>query len=277
MSAKLIKRDDALVIKAESSSVGVNEAREYLSDIKNYPKRYGYLIFDFSDVTEITSAALRNLTFALSITNQLNAKVAIVGSAVVSQCISDCHLEKVFPYYSSVNQIFEKNPQTSILQNTLKDELDDAIKTTFQTITGSEAHAMPFDSNAQNYSNNFEIGAIIGISDTSFKGSLILGFSVKSYLNLMSKMFGATYSEVTSEISDGPAEVLNMIYGHLKIALNNNGFSVSPAIPITIMGSNLRIVPCEKKSSPIVLLYESEFGTFYVELNMNYQSMKAVA
>lgn len=277
MNAKFIKKDDALVIKAGPSSVGLNEAREYLSEIKNYTKRYSYLIFDFSDITEIAPAALRSLTFALSITNQINAKVAMVGSSVVSQCITSCNLEKIFPYYSSVDQIFENNPQTSVLQNTLKDELDDAIKTTFQTITGSEAHALPFDSNAQNYSNNFEIGAIIGISDTSFKGSLILGFSVKSYLSLMSKMFGTSYSEITSEISDGPAEVLNMIYGHLKIALNNSGFSVSPAIPITIMGSNLRIVPCEKKSSPIVLLYESEFGTFYVELNMNYQTMKAVA
>ena len=272
-----MKKNDALVIKAGSPSVGVNEAREYLSEIKNYTKRYAFLIFDFSDVTEITPAALRSLTFAISITSQINAKVAMVGSSVISQCISGCNLEKVFPYYSSVEQIFENNPQTSNLQNTLKDELDDAIKTTFQTITGSEAHALPFDSSAQNYSNNFEIGAIIGISDTSFKGSLILGFSVKSYLNLMSKMFGATYSEITSEISDGPAEVLNMIYGHLKIALNNNGFSVSPAIPITIMGSNLRIVPSEKKSSPVVLFYESEFGTFYVELNMNYQSMTAAA
>lgn len=277
MNAKIIKKDDALIIKAESATVEVNEAREYLSEIKNYPDRYGFLIFDFSDVTEITPSALRSLTFAISITSQINAKVAMVGSSVVSQCISSCNLEKVFPYYSSINQIFEKNPQTSILQNTLKDELDDAIKTTFQTITGSEAHALPIDSNTQNYSNNFEIGAIIGISDTSFKGSLILGFSVKSYLNLMSKMFGATYKEITSEISDGPAEVLNMIYGHLKIALNNNGFSVSPAIPITIMGSNLRIVPSEKRSFPVVLLYESEFGTFYVELNMNYQSTKAAA
>ena len=197
MTTKWEQKDDALIVKAEEYSIGINEARKYLAEIKNQTERYTFLIFDFSNVTEITPTALRSLTFAISIASQLNAKVSMVGPSVVKECITSCNLDKVFPYFSSIDQVLSSASPATLLNQTLKDELDDTIKTTFQNITGTEVLSLPFDTKSQNHSNNFEIGAIIGIIDKSFKGTLILGFSVSSYLKLMSKMFGNTYNEIT--------------------------------------------------------------------------------
>lgn len=277
MAAQYTKKDDALIVKPDVVSVGINEARDFLANLKIHSGRYAFLIFDFSEVTEITGSALRTLTFSVSIAAEMNAKVVIVGSSIIKQCIYDCNLDRIFSYYSSVEYVFENNSPTSILRQTLAASLAEAIETTFTTITGSDAQALPADSNVQHYNNSFEIGAIIGVNDRSFKGSLILGFSTKTYLSLMSKMFGTTYSEITTEISDGPAEILNMIFGNLKIDLNNKGFSLTQAIPTTIMGSNLHIVPSKSKSSPIVLLYDTKFGSFYAEMSTNYGSLKVAA
>lgn len=279
MSTKWVKKDNALIVKADGHSVGIQEAREYLSEIKDSPHHYGFLIFDFSDVTEITSAALRNLTFAASSANQMNAKVAVVGAALINKCIADCGLEKLFPYYSSIDQAFQTSSSSDSLRRDLIESLEDAVKTTFQNIASSQAEILPIDFEKQDHSQDFEIGAVVGIIDRSLKGSLIIGFSIKTFLSLMSKMFGESYTSVTDDISDGPAEVLNMILGHLKIALNDKGFGITQAIPTTVKSSNLRIVPnaSKKESSSIILLFQSEFGNFYVEFNTNFQSLKAAA
>lgn len=279
MAAKMINKNDALIITPDLPSVGIQEAREYLATLKAYSQPYKFLIFNFSEVTEISAPALRALSFSAGLSVQIGAKISIVGTPKIKQSIADCGLEKLFPFFNSIDEIFQVGSQPSLLRNDLSAALEDAVKNTILTITGHEAHQVfPTDSKNQDYSQNFQIGAIVGIIGKSFKGSMILGFSEKTFLNLISKMFEVTYPEVTDEICDGPAEILNMIFGNLKIALNEKSFGISTAIPTTIRGSNLRIVPSSAIESPaIVLVFETEFGTFYVEMSSNSQSLAAAA
>src|SRR5437868_6639022 len=107
MSMPSISRNDYMLIKAQGSSVEVQQARSYLARIKDRSIQYGYLIFDFSEVTDITPAALRTLTFATNLGNQSNAKVAIIGAAPISRAIAACGLEKILPCYPAFDLIFQ--------------------------------------------------------------------------------------------------------------------------------------------------------------------------
>ena len=279
MNSKLEEKDGTLIIKPEGHFVGTQEARQYLATIKAYSQPYKILIFDFSEVKEITDAALRSLCFSAGLAKQLNAMIAVVGAANIKKSIVDCGLENIFPFYSSLNQIYQTGTPKNTVRQDFIETLDEAVKTTLLTITGSPANQiLPSDINNHDNSQNFQIGAIVGLIGKSFKGSLILGFSEKTFLNLVSKMFEVTYTEINDEISDGPAEVLNMLFGNLKIALNEKGLGITQAIPTTIRGSNLRIVPTTAKEAlPIAIAFQTEYGVFYVELHSNFQLMQSAA
>lgn len=110
-----------------------------------------------------------------------------------------------------------------------------------------------------------DIAAIIGVRDSKFNGSVALGLPAEVFLKLMSNMLGEQYTEITDEVEDGAGEMLNMIFGHAKVILNQKGHSLEKAIPTVVRGQNLSLKSLPSKNT-LVLPFQADFGTFYLEI-----------
>jgi len=86
-----------------------------------------------------------------------------------------------------------------------------------------------------------DICGVIGLTSSAFRGAITLCFPEKVFLDVMSKMFGETYTEITNELTDGAGELLNIIFGTAKSEIVNAGFSMEKAIPTVIKGQNIRL------------------------------------
>ncbi|OYZ23641.1 MAG: hypothetical protein B7Y39_04070 [Bdellovibrio sp. 28-41-41] len=113
-----------------------------------------------------------------------------------------------------------------------------------------------------------DILGIIGITSKTFNGNISICFPEKVFLFIMSKMLGEDYIEITKDLEDGAGEILNMIFGHAKRVLNENGHSFEKAIPAIVRAKDLSVSHLSDQGS-IVLPFKSEAGEFFMEISIN--------
>ncbi len=111
----------------------------------------------------------------------------------------------------------------------------------------------------------FAIAGVIGLTSAKFKGNITLCFPEKVFLAAMSRMLGEEFKQLTDELQDGVAELLNMIYGQAKVVLNQHGHAIEKAIPSVIRGEKVRTAALS--STPVMVLpFQTEFGEFHIEI-----------
>lgn len=115
---------------------------------------------------------------------------------------------------------------------------------------------------------NIDILGVIGITSKAFNGNISICFPEKVFLFIMSKMLSEDYKEITKDLEDGAGEILNMIFGHAKRVLNENGHSFEKAIPAIVRAKDLSVSHLNDQGS-IILPFKSEAGEFYMEISMN--------
>ncbi len=97
-----------------------------------------------------------------------------------------------------------------------------------------------------------DILSVISLVATSITGTVILNFPKKTYLTMIENMLGETFTEITSEITDGASEMLNMIYGHAKTILNESGHDLEKSLPKVFHGPGVHVQIYTEK--PIIIL-----------------------
>lgn len=115
----------------------------------------------------------------------------------------------------------------------------------------------------------FAIAAVIGLTSDQFKGVISLNFEKSFFLRLMTNMLGEEVTEITSENQDGAAEMLNMVYGAAKTALNSKGYTLQKAIPTVIRGNDIQTTHGHGPS--IVVPMRCEFGQMHLEILVDMQ------
>lgn len=116
-----------------------------------------------------------------------------------------------------------------------------------------------------------EIMATIPLVSSSLNGRVVLSLEKPIFLSLMSRMQRKTYTELESEISDGVAELLNIIFGTAKRLLNENGYDIKIAIPELIAEncehSHLAMNKLDAQSNQhAVLTFTMDDGTIFLNL-----------
>ncbi len=120
---------------------------------------------------------------------------------------------------------------------------------------------------------NIAIAAILGLISKPFSGSIAICFPEKVFLAIMGRMLGETFTEITSDLEDGAAELLNIIFGQAKKALNERNLAVEKAIPSVVRGQDLYLKHMTM-SSAVILPFETEHGAFYIEVGTEAKVMK---
>ena len=141
----------------------------------------------------------------------------------------------------------------------------DGTKNTLKIQCGLEATPLkPFiKKNAPKVT--FDIAGIISLNSTAFQGTIALCFPKQVFLALMNNMLGEAYTEISDDMQDGAAELLNMIFGQAKRVLNECGYDIVKAIPSVIKGSQIEIQ--HVSNEPVIVIpFETTAGIFHIEI-----------
>jgi|GEM_PF-1213472 len=270
MATHILSADQrTLIIRSDMSILAEDEANDCAKLLKEQTEAsLEKVIFDFRLSQMIALPALRILTRAVSGFIQNETKIAVVGQKDVLRFIRDQGLNRIFECHSDMTEIqpevapvVQKTKALEFLNTTLE-----ALAYTFKVSTNTEVSAGKAYVRGSGPEPKVEIAAAVGLFSHSFSGSLVLGFPDKTYLAVMSRFIGQEYTEITSDIQDGVAELLNIVLGQAKTALNQKGFALKQAIPTVSRGRNLQVLPAAYNRRSIIVPYTSEIGPFYIEL-----------
>ncbi len=110
-----------------------------------------------------------------------------------------------------------------------------------------------------------DISGVIGLVSDAFNGTIVINFPEGTFLGIISRMLGESFTVLTPEISDGAAELTNIIFGQAKVTLNELGYGIKMATPSVVSGKNHTI--SNTSSGPRVTVpFESDLGKFTVEI-----------
>jgi len=113
----------------------------------------------------------------------------------------------------------------------------------------------------------FGIAGVIGVTSKVFLGSITLCFPDKVFLGLMSRMLGEELTELSDELEDGVAELLNIIFGQAKIVLNEDGYGLEKAIPTVVRGKNINTSHLTHEKI-VVMPFIVDDGEFHIEIGV---------
>jgi chemotaxis protein CheX len=108
-----------------------------------------------------------------------------------------------------------------------------------------------------------DICGVIDIKSENFKGRVAICFPQNTFLKVMSKMLGEEYSTLTPEITDGAAELANIIFGQAKITLNERGYGLQMSLPQMMAGNDHALRPKTNEKS-VIVPFRSDVGEFFV-------------
>ena len=106
-----------------------------------------------------------------------------------------------------------------------------------------------------------DIMAIIGISGPT-RGTVALGFPAQTALAMVGRILGMPVTEIDETLSDGVAEIVNMVAGSAKAKLNaGNGRPLDLSLPTVVHGDRYNV----QYPSKVVWLevpFKSDLGEF---------------
>lgn len=113
-----------------------------------------------------------------------------------------------------------------------------------------------------------DVSGIIGMASSTISGSMAIVFSKSSVLQIVSSMLGEEYKEVNQDVLDCVGELTNMISGGARAGLAKLNMKFEMAIPSMIQGEG-HVVEHKTQGPIIVIPFELESGTFYIEATFN--------
>ncbi|MGZ3709405.1 MAG: chemotaxis protein CheX, partial [Bdellovibrionota bacterium] len=111
-----------------------------------------------------------------------------------------------------------------------------------------------------------EIAGTAGIVSKSFRGSVVLGFPLKTFLAVVSRILDTPSTRIESSNRDWPAELLNVVLGQTRAALSQEEIEVSTAIPTVVHGASFEMIH-SKAASCIVIPLKSDCGDLFLQVS----------
>ncbi|MBM3288685.1 MAG: chemotaxis protein CheX [Candidatus Hydrogenedentes bacterium] len=106
-----------------------------------------------------------------------------------------------------------------------------------------------------------DIMAIIGISGPT-RGTVSIGFPTATALAIVGRILGTPCVQIDDTVSDGVAEVVNMVAGSAKAKLNSgNEHPLDLSLPTVVQGKQYN-VQCPSKSVWLEVPFKSDLGEF---------------
>jgi len=265
------EKEKALVISCPEA-IDLLEIKAFDANSKNWlDTECPLIVLDFKETKEIFPAFYRPIVhFNQGAKSKKKVLCSINLHPPVLKKLVEDGLESVFTPVKSLSNALEKagiktkksglntNFVTPFIQGT---QLTLKVQANIPVKAGA-----PSLKKAGDVAPDIGITGVISLVSDQFNGSIALCFPTKVFLKIYSSMIGEETTEMSSDIEDAVGELLNIIFGQAKATLNNkHGYTIRTAIPTVLTGSKLTVHNSQTQTS-ILLPFESEFGTFHMEI-----------
>lgn len=140
----------------------------------------------------------------------------------------------------------------------------ESIQDIFSTMLSSEAKRGPVGLSDSN-SGKGDLVALIGISGRA-TGTCALSLPATTALNMIGQLMGSEYDSINDEVTDGVAEMVNMLAGGAKAKMNSNGEKpMELSLPTVVSGENYK-VKYPTKTIWLEVPFDSSLGPFIVRI-----------
>lgn len=110
-----------------------------------------------------------------------------------------------------------------------------------------------------------DVTGVIGLTG-KVRGTVSVSFTEKCILSVVSSMFSEPFTQLNEEIRDAVGEISNMISGQARRQLEEDGLSLSAAIPTVVMGANHSL--SHFTTYPVVAIpFTTDAGEFTIEVS----------
>jgi len=270
MGFQVQKNERYLMIRTDFPIITDVEVKQLDIILKAHTEKLPVVAFDFTTIDQFSPKGLRQMTLCLSGLSQNDTQTGFIVSKGLANKIKEAGLDRIIKCYSAVEEMLPSNRAsggsdraTDFLNTTLE-----AVVFTMGVSASNKCAPGKVFLRTQNNGPAFDVAATVGLVSSDFQGSLILLMPMKTYLNIMGRMTGETYTEMVPDIRDGIAELLNVILGQAKMSLNERGFQIKQAIPTLIQGGMINLLNAPATRS-IVVPFSSDCGDFYVQITTN--------
>jgi chemotaxis protein CheX len=140
----------------------------------------------------------------------------------------------------------------------------ESVQEIFSTMLGSEAKRGQVEI-TDAAENPGDLVALIGISGRA-TGTCALSLPATTALKMIGGLMSTEYAEVDDEVTDGIAEVVNMIGGGAKAKMNVDGAKpMDLSLPTVVSGDNYN-VKYPTKSVWLEVPFDSSHGPFLIRI-----------
>lgn len=227
------------------------------------------IVIDLQDRFNITTLAIRELVpCALEMRKKSRNFYLLNAEKSLKHTLNSMGLDTLLKCIESLNEVdFQTAPRPSkkIDVNFLNPFIEGTIHTLEMQCSTKCKPLKPMVKDP-NHDNLVDIAGVIGITSLGFNGSISICFPEKTFIGVVSSMLGEEYTEITKDVEDAAGELLNIIFGHAKKKLNENGHSFQKAIPTVVRGNKIRLKHMVEHLT-FILPFETEFGMFYMEIS----------
>lgn len=268
-----IKSEENYVLIALSGDLDRNVAKEFEKKSPGLAQENKDLLFDFTECTGIHPAWDRLfLTLATELKKNGKGMRFVSVSADIQRNFAEHGMGHSIKYCPSVENALrdlESNGAAPSKKMDVKvvNAFLDAVIQVMKTQTHTEVKAgAPFLKGPKDGFSGDLSGVIALVSDT-FRGTMVINFPESTFLGMISRMLGEKFQVLTPEITDGAAELTNMVFGQAKVTLNELGYGMKMATPSVVTGKN----PTTSSASPgprVTVPFSSDLGDFAVEISI---------
>lgn len=151
---------------------------------------------------------------------------------------------------------------------TLLTIVNNSVRETFVNMLGFDPHSItnPTINTWNNIDEPRNISGTVAFLQREFEGTLSIGFSKDSALNIFRNFYQDEFNSIDDvRITEGVAELANVIHGLVKERLNLGGSDYQMCLPVVVIGRN-HAVFTNPTWSAISIKFETNLGAFFVEV-----------
>lgn len=140
------------------------------------------------------------------------------------------------------------------IDNDLLDDVKNSVVFTFTELFGIKLSPVNGKISAHHISRG-DLSGIVGMVQERLEGNLVVCFPKDCILHILQTAYGSGLTAINSSVRQGVAEIANVIYGQVKLRLNQRGYAFKMAIPNVIVGDGHEVEQVHESLSMIL-----EFG-----------------
>jgi CheY-specific phosphatase CheX len=268
---------DSIHLVHGPAEIGEVEAEEFYRQSKAWMLTPADIyIFDFAQTVKIhrafysvflqlkrTLASNDKATFSLNLSEPLKEQLYDAGVLGAFRLVSSIEeAKKLHPLQKKDDPRSEKPHQKIVLE--ILTAFVQGAKKAFEIQCNTPVELKNPNVKKENQTN-IALGSLVTLVSPKFKGNVALLFPKDVFLSIYRNLFDEVHTEITGDMEDAAAEVLNIVYDQAKTELNQKDFGLPRAFPQVLKGDQIAR-QATRPEKTMVLPLVCTAGTFYIEI-----------